>query len=223
MCEKQNQPMAWPKNPLSILLFNAVMSGQLVPYKNDSLGSAYTLEDIFREKLADTTVQDETDSLTGEPTGRQIKIANPFQPDLRIYKYRIVEDWIFDKKESRMFVRIIAIAPQFRPKFNGAETDQFDDLCVLRYHKKDGTNEKDIRDILINQEVFNRQNDAARLTYDDWFEQRLFSSYIVKEANMYDRYIREIAEFKDDGMAALLESDRIKNELFEREHDLWEY
>jgi hypothetical protein len=30
-------------------------------------------------------------------------------------------------------------------------------------------------------------------------------------------------EFKDDGIMALLESDRIKNELFVFEQDLWEY
>ena len=81
----------------------------------------------------------------------------------------------------------------------------------------------DVRSILVNMEVFNRQNDAARLTYDDWFEQRMFSSYIVKEANPYDAAIKEFSDFKDDGVAALLESERIKNELFEKEHDLWEY
>jgi hypothetical protein len=75
----------------------------------------------------------------------------------------------------------------------------------------------------VNYEVFNRQNDAARLTYDDWFEQRLFSSYIIKQSNEHDNKIKEYDEFKDNGVAALLEADRIKQELFEKEHDLWEY
>jgi DUF971 family protein len=71
--------------------------------------------------------------------------------------------------------------------------------------------------------VFNRQNDAARLTFDDWFEQRMFSSYITKESNQYDNRIKDYEEFKDNKVAALLESEKIKNTLFEMEHDVWEY
>lgn len=220
--EKQNQVMAWPKNPISLVFYKAVMEGRLLPYKDDSLSSLYTPEEIINRSI-DSTVSDEIDSLTGEPTGRQIKTANPFVPEERIKKYRIYEDWIFDKKESRMYVRIFAIAPLYKPKFGGQEVDEYSELCVLRYHKRDGSNENDIRDIMISKEVFNRQNDAARLTFDDWFEQRLFSSYIVKEANQHDLPINQQEEFKDNGLAALLESERIKHDLFEREHDLWEY
>ncbi len=76
---------------------------------------------------------------------------------------------------------------------------------------------------MVNMEVSNRVNDAARLTYDDWFEGRWFSSYIVKKANQYDNAIKDFADFRDNGVAALLEAESIKNELFEYEHDLWEY
>ena len=61
------------------------------------------------------------------------------------------------------------------------------------------------------------------MSFDHWFQMRQFSSYIVKESNMYDLDISMLEEFRDDGVEALLESDRIKNELFILEHDLWEY
>jgi hypothetical protein len=61
------------------------------------------------------------------------------------------------------------------------------------------------------------------MSFDHWFQMRQFSSYIVKESNMYDLDIAGLEEFRDDGVEALLESDRIKNELFILEHDLWEY
>jgi hypothetical protein len=51
------------------------------------------------------------------------------------------------------------------------------------------------------------------------FEARLFESYIYKESNVYDRGIQEYAT----GMDALLESDKIKYEMFNYEHDLWNY
>jgi hypothetical protein len=73
---------------------------------------------------------------------------------------------------------------------------------------------------LSKSEVFNhRKNDAARLTYDDIFHKRFFNSYIVKESNKYNR---KINEYKT-GIDALLEAEAIQEEIFNLEHDLWEY
>jgi hypothetical protein len=60
---------------------------------------------------------------------------------------------------------------------------------------------------------------AGRMTYDDVFMKRMFSSYISKEENVYDRTINMYAGNID----ALLESERIKNTLHEFESNLWEY
>ena len=59
--------------------------------------------------------------------------------------------------------------------------------------------------VLANAEVFNRQNDAERRTFDEIFHKRMFNSYIYKESNVYDR---TIAEYKTTGMGQLLESDK---------------
>jgi gliding motility associated protien GldN len=220
--EKQNQCMQWPKNPLSLVLYNAVRDGKLIPYVDDSLRSVMTVEE-FLGRGSDTdyveTPYDENDpTLTRTDT-----VYTPFRPEEKIKKYRVLEDWIFDKKESRMYVRIIAIAPLFNPKVADIELGE-QDLCVLKYHRSpDDADRNDIRDITVNMEVFNRQNDAARVTFDDWFEQRLFSSYITKEANQYDNRIKDFEDFRDNKVAAMLESERIKYDLFEKEHDLWEY
>jgi gliding motility associated protien GldN len=220
--EKQNQCMQWPKNPLSLILYNAVKDGKLIPYNDDSLRSVMTVEE-FLSRGSDTDYV-EVPIDPNDPTITELDtISTPFRPEEKIKKYRILEDWIFDKKESRMYVRIIAIAPQFNPKVAGIELGE-QDLCVLKYHKSpDDADQNDVREILVNMEVFNRSNDAARITFDDWFEQRMFSSYIVKEANQYDNRIKDYEEFKDNKVAALLEAERIKNDLFEKEHDLWEY
>lgn len=219
--EKQNQPMAWPKNPLSIIMYNAVVQGKLIPYRNDSLTSQLTIEEF--ESLGTDTSFQETPIDPNDPTITKLDtLVDQFRAEERIKKYRVVEDWIFDKKHSTMYVRIISIAPRYVLRVKGVDIAE-QDLCVLKYHAKDGSGENDLRHLLVNYEVFNRQNDAARLTYDDWFEQRMFYSYIIKEANQQDMYIKEYAEFKDNGLATVLEGERIKQELFEKEHDLWEY
>ena len=74
--------------------------------------------------------------------------------------------------------------------------------------------------MLINAPVFNLvKNDAERRTYDDVFWKRMFSSTIIKEANVFDRSINQYMI----GLDALLEANRIKEEIFNLEHDLWEY
>ncbi len=223
--EKQNKPMQWPKNPLNLIFYNAISEGKLTAYRNDSFSSQYTIEqyqNFFSQpkpvkRLIDPNGDPE------DPTNFTIDTIQIKLIPSDVIKFKVLEDWIFDKKESRMFVRIIGIAPMVSPQVEGADIG-LQEWGYLKYHKDANDFDKsDIREILVNMEVFNRGNDAARVTYDDWFEQRLFSSYIIKEANQYDNNINETAEFKDNGVAALLQSEKIKNDLFEREHDVWEY
>ena len=219
--EKQNQPMAWPKNPLSVVLYNSIKEGKIIPYRDDSLASQMSIE--FFLTLGTDTDYIEVPIDPNDPSlTRTDTIISPMIPELRIQKFRIVDDWLFDKKHSQMYVRIVSIAPRYNVRIKGVDLGE-QDLCVLKYHAKDGSGEADLRHLLVNYEIFNRQNDAARLTFDDWFENRLFTSYIVKEANQQDMYIKEYDAFKDNGVAALLEGERIKQELFEKEHDYWEY
>jgi len=75
------------------------------------------------------------------------------------------------------------------------------------------------RPVLAQAIVFNRHNSAERRTYDEIFWKRQFGSYIYKEENVHDRTIEQYAS----GMDALLEAERIKNELAEFEHSLWEF
>jgi gliding motility associated protien GldN len=76
-----------------------------------------------------------------------------------------------------------------------------------------------LRQLLTRYEAFNPQNDGPRMSWEDLLTMRMFESTIYKESNVYDRSIQEYAT----GTDALLESERISQELFEKEHDLWEY
>ena len=74
------------------------------------------------------------------------------------------------------------------------------------------------RYVFQNYFVYNRKNDAQRMSFDDLFWKRMFSSYIYKETNVYDR---EAAHYEKGGVKALLEGEKIKNEMLKIEHDLW--
>jgi gliding motility associated protien GldN len=145
-------------------------------------------------------------------TGERIPVENeePIQGQ-DIIKYKIKEDWVFDKQRSERYVRIIGLAP-VREVFDEDGESKGDETLFWLYFPE-------CRYVFANWDVFNLQNDAQRRTYEDIFQKRMFASYMIKESNVYDRSINEYA----DGIQELLESDRIKGELFEIEHDLWHY
>ena len=128
-----------------------------------------------------------------------------------VQSYRLKEDWVFDEESSRMIVRILGIAPIM---------DVIDDNGNYRGQRAMfWAYYPSFRQYLVTKETFNRQNDGIRLTWEDVLEARMFSSFIVKESNIQDRRIKDYATGRD----ALIESERIRNELFEREHNLWSY
>ena len=75
------------------------------------------------------------------------------------------------------------------------------------------------RYVFANWDVFNRHNDAARMSFEDLFWKRMFSSYIIKESNVFDRRINQ----EYTGINALLESEKIQDEIDRIEHDLWHF
>ncbi len=143
-------------------------------------------------------------------------ISNERKTD-EVKQIMVKEKWFFDKNHSVMNVRIVGICPiRVYSKLDdqGLPTD-----ALLR-QKTFWVYFPEIRPLLARHEMFNNNNDAQRISFDDFFMQRRFTSYIFGESNVYaNRAINSYAI----GMDALLESERVKQWLFEMEHDLWEY
>ena len=149
--------------------------------------------------------------------------GNPIYPDRDKYPitaqdivgWEIKEDWFFDKQRSVQDVRIVGISPIV----NIIEEDPVTKQKVIK-----GTKNlfwvyfPELRYITQNYFVYNRKSDAQRMSFDDLFWKRMFSSYIKKESNVYGREIRDYAA----GVDALLEAEKIKNEMMNIEHDMWD-
>jgi len=126
-----------------------------------------------------------------------------------VVAYQLKEDWIFDKQRSQRFVRIIGIAPMY---VDSSQTVPERKPMFWLYYSQ-------CRGAFAESECFNMMNDAFKGTFEDLFETRHFSAFVTKEENVYDRKIQEYSQ----GIDALLEGERIKKEIFEYEHDLWNY
>lgn len=131
-----------------------------------------------------------------------------------IYQFRVKEEWVFDKESSRMFVRILGICP-VKPIYTS--TGQFIDMSPLFWIYY-----PDARGVLSRFEAFNGKNFGARMTWEELFENRMFSSYITK-TTMDNPYDRRLKDFIKDPILRLLEGENIKDKIFNYEQDLWSY
>lgn len=129
-----------------------------------------------------------------------------------IVQYKIKEVWVFDKEASALKVRILGIAPMVSRMNDDGSLRASIPLFWVYY--------PDLRPVLAKFDVYNQNNDAASMSWEDLFEMRFFSSFVIKENNAYNR---EIKDYIKDGTMRLLEGQSIKDKIFNKEQDLWQY
>ncbi|NLR79228.1 gliding motility protein GldN [Chitinophaga eiseniae] len=149
------------------------------------------------------------DPVTGEE--KMVTTRDDFDPRT-IKQYKIKEVWVFDKEASALKVRILGIAPMVSRINEDGSIRASIPLFWVYY--------PDCRGVLAKHDVYNQNNDAATISWEDLFEMRFFGSYIVKENNTYNR---EIKDYIKDGVMRLLEGQAIKDRIFNKEQDLWQY
>ena len=206
-------PIQDRKNLFDVIREALLVEGSLVAYSAGPLGEddefTFPLSaDSIRTILNPVTLVKQYDDF-GEVIGT-VQQSNELSSD-KITRYRIKEDWIWDRQRSERYVRILGIAPMMEDFDVDGNSVGFRPLFWLYY--------PECRYVFANSEVYNMFNDAQRRTFEDLFQKRYFSSYIVKEDNSFNRAIVSYAR----GLDALAESERIQQELFNLEHDIWHY
>jgi gliding motility associated protien GldN len=214
--EKINQPLYYPiettldgrKSFIRILL-DEIKAGKLTAY--DPLNT--TVSTTYNDIEVKMGAVSKTESITINAAGltRDTIIKQDAKPE-EVKQLMLYEEWYFDKKLSKLDVRIIAIEPYYMAFDAQAGRILKKPLFWIKYDE--------VRDALAKNEVFVNNNDAQRISFDDLFMQRRFGGIIAGESNVYDD--RMISQY-EIGKASLFEAERIKTELFNFEHDLWEY
>ena len=134
-----------------------------------------------------------------------------------IYKFRIKEEVIFDKESSRLFWRILGIAPVRNVYSSSGDYVGVSEVFWVYY--------PDMRPIFAKYQIYNGKNFGARMSWEELFETRMFSGRIIKSTmdNPFDLPIASTPGLKDNGVFQLLEGERIKEKIFNYEQDLWSY
>jgi len=216
--QKINEPFYYPITPkkewknFMTVIMDAIREGSITAYdptKDDQFMVPYTYQEIESKFTSIDTVP-VYDPENPTHILRHDVVKEEFDPT-SVERINLKEDWFFDKQRSVMDVRILGICPVKNVYDENENKIGIEKMFWIYF--------PEARPVFAQALVFNRHNGAERRTYDEIFWKRMFGSYIYKEENVYDRTISEYAA----GMDALLEAERIKNELFEFEHSLWEF
>lgn len=224
--QKMNYPLYYPtelmqdRESLVQRLVRAIKYNEINAYdpiEDDEFTTRLSYEQVVKQLGAEDKEQTQLDE-----NGQEVKVTVKGQIRWGDIKELLVkEDWFFDKQRSVMEVRIIGICPILhRTDYRKTGSDEEQEGTLSRiptfwiYFPE-------ARSVLANTDAYNNFNDAQRITYDDLFWKRNFDSYIIRISNVWDN--RAIDEYTFTGLQTLLESEKIKTELFNFEHDLWEY
>lgn len=217
--EKMNHPYYYPEVPHNgiMSLFDLIRcnlaTGRVTAFDNPAFDDEFRVK-MSAEQVSRLLVQTEV-----------VDVEDPFNPGTYrrdtirtetsssdITAYWIKEDWFFDKQRSVMEVRILGICP-LASKKDPSTGD------VIGYKPLFWIYFPQLRPVLARQKAFIGNNFALPLSYEDMFIKRMFSGYAHKESTVYDRTVNSYAS----GIDAMMETERIKDDIRNIENDLWHY
>lgn len=217
--EKMNHPYYYPEAPHNglISLFDLIkcslLNGNLTAFDNPAFDDEFRVK-MTTEQVAGVLIQKEVidvEDPENPGTFRRDTITTEIG-GTDVLAYWIKEDWFFDKQRSVMDVRILGLCPLVTK--NDPSTGE-----ILGYKPLFWIYFPQLRPIISRQRVFIGANYSLPLTFEDMFQKRMFSSYTHKESNVFDRPINAYTT----GIDALLEAERVKEDIRNFESDLWHY
>ncbi|HVM88672.1 MAG TPA: gliding motility protein GldN [Puia sp.] len=224
--EKMNLPFAYAATEdngsqrfINILL-NAIKNGEITAF-DANIDDRFTTPMTFRqiaENLVGKPVTKQIPDFVNDPDGskglmKDTTIVQDFNPE-SVERFWIKEEWVFDKESSRLYARILGIAPVKTITNSDGSFRAVTPIFWVYY--------PDLRPMLAKYEAYNGRNFGARMSWEELFESRMFASRVIKSTieNPGDKYIQDYVK---DPIMQLLEGEKVKEKIFNYEQDLWSY
>jgi gliding motility associated protien GldN len=226
--ERINLPMYYPIDTSSVTmdrrslfdtLLRGIKKGEISEVYDDSYFTSKMSKAEINGKLfrVDTTDAGFDELNAGNPNIEEyIDKINLTSQDIEGFKIKGL--WYFDKRQGELKYRLLALAP-IAP-----------DVQVMGREDLDITEQlplfwvwfPDARNVLHSMKVFNQKNSAYPISFDHLLNARRFNSIIYKEENIYGD--REISNYvKGNALFQVIESNKMKDEIRNKELDMWNY
>jgi gliding motility associated protien GldN len=223
--EKMNLPFRYEANEdngnqrfINILL-KLIKEGDITAFDNadDRFTTPVSVENIAKMLVGSSYDLDVAD-IDKDPTGtlgtmKKVTIRDEFNEE-SIRSYAVKEEIIFDRETSRLHFRILGIAPM-KTIFNTDGSERATYRLFWIYYP-------DLRPYLSKYEAYNPRNMGARLSWEEVFESRYFSSYVYK-STLNNPFDKPLEGFIRDPLMRLLEGEKIKETIFNWEQDQWSH
>ena len=190
-------------------LFDTLMRG----IKNGSIKNVYS-DSFFTSKITGAEIDEKLVN---------VRLNGDYSDTFRIKTqdiegYMMKGMWYFDKRLGELKYRLLALAPMGKDVLTlglpDIEDDELYELFWVFY--------PETRDVLHDSKVFNPKNVSQPISYDHLLNARRFNAVIVREENVYGN--RAIADYiRGNALFQLLEADRIKESIRNKEIDMWNY
>ena len=212
--QKINLPYYFPIDTTNLSsdrrsLFHTILKGIKQGKIKEAYSDSFFTSKITKEEIAQRLVN--------------VREENGFTDTFRIQTedvagYMIKGMWYFDKRQGELKYRLIALSPMGKDvQTLGVENIEDEELYELFW-----VFFPSIRDVLHDAKVFNPKNAAQPISFDHLLNARRFSSTIIREENVYGN--RAIEDYvRGNSLFQLLEADKIKEDIRNREMDMWNY
>jgi len=226
--ERINLPMYFPVDTVNVStdrrsLFDTLLRG----IKNNEITEIYD-DSYFTAKLSKAEINsklhrvDTTDAGFDELNAGATNIdeyidkINLTSQDIEGFKIKGL--WYFDKRQGELKFRLLALAP-VAPD---VQTMGREDIDIAEELPLFWVWYPDARNALHNMKVFNQKNSAYPISFDHLLNARRFSSIIYREENIYGD--RDVSHYvKGNALFQVLESNKIKEFIRNKELDMWNY
>lgn len=227
--ERINLPLYYPVDTINVsinrrslfdTLLRGIKSGEITEIYDDSYFTAKMTKSEIVGKLSrvDTTDAgfDEL-NLGNSNIEEYIDKINLTSQDIEGFKIKGL--WYFDKRQGELKYRLLAIAPvapDVQVMGNDDVADNTEKLALFWVWYRDA------RESLHNMKVFNHKNSAHPISFDHILNARRFSAIITRTENIYGN--RDVSQYvKGNALFQVLESNKIKDDIRDKEIDMWNY
>ena len=212
--QKINLPYYFPIDTTNLSsdrrsLFHTILKGIKQGKIKEAYSDSFFTSKITQEEIAQRLVN--------------VREENGYTDTFRIQTqdvagYMIKGMWYFDKRQGELKYRLLALAPMGKDvQTLGVQDIEDEELYELFW-----VFFPSIRDVLHDAKIFNPKNAAQPISFDHLLNARRFSSTIVREENVYGN--RAIEDYvRGNSLFQLLEADKIKEDIRNREMDMWNY
>ncbi|MDX8552944.1 protein involved in gliding motility GldN [Tenacibaculum gallaicum] len=213
--QKINLPYYYPIDTMNAgltrrSLFDTLLKG----IKNGEITEVYN-DSYFTTKIG----MEEVKLMTYNQRQNGDYVDDYYVQSLDIKGFKLKGIWYFDKRQGELKYRLLALAPM-GPDVQVMGVEEIDDSESV--YPLFWVFFPDARETLHESKVFNPENSAQPLSYDNLLNARRFNSTILREENIYgDRAISDYV--RGNSLFQLLEANRIKEGIRNREMDMWNY